>query len=78
MTAVDVKKVTRKQKLTKHMENFYYLLFAVSGQEPHDIRREVEDKMVRMFKKMDRIYSAIIRDKRKSFLNYHYIILKLL
>jgi hypothetical protein len=77
-TAVDVKKVIRKLKLTKYMENFYYILFAVPGQEPPYIRREVEDKMIRMFKQIDRIYGGIDKDNRKSFLNYYYIIFKLL
>ena len=60
------------------MENFYYILFAVTGREPPYIRREIEDKMVRMFKQIDRIYDAISHDGRKSFLNYYYIIFKLL
>ena len=77
-TAADVKNTIRKLKLTKYMENFYYILFAVTGREPPYIRRETEDKMVRMFKQIDRIYDAISHDGRKSFLNYYYIIFKLL
>jgi hypothetical protein len=77
-TAVDVKKAIRKLKLTKYMENFYYILFAVSGREPPYIRREVEDKMIRMFKQIDRVYDKVEHDRRKSFLNYYYIIFKLL
>ena len=68
----------RKLKLTKYMENFYYILFAVSGREPPYIRREVEDKMIRMFKQIDRVYDKVEHDRRKSFLNYYYIIFKLL
>ena len=30
-TAIDVKKAMRKMKMTKYMENFYYILFAVTG-----------------------------------------------
>jgi hypothetical protein len=33
-TAVDVKKVMRKLKLTKYMENFYFILFTVTGKQP--------------------------------------------
>ena len=29
--AIVVKKAIRKLKLTKYMENFYYILFAVAG-----------------------------------------------
>ena len=77
-TAVDIKKAIRKLKLTKYMENFYYIMFAVTGREPPYIRREVEDKMIRMFKQIDRAYGTVSHDKRKSFLNYYYIIFKLL
>ncbi len=34
--------------------------------------------MVRLFKQIDRFYSTIRHDKRKSFLNDYYIIFKLL
>ncbi len=77
-TAADVKKAIRKLKLNKYMDNFYYILFTVSGREPPYIRREVEGKMVRMFKQIDRNYGTISHDTRKSFLNYYYIIFKLL
>ena len=77
-TAVDVKKAMRKLKLTKYMENFYYILFAVTGKQPPYIKREIEDKIVQMFKMIDRIWCSVERDRRRSFLNYYYILFKLL
>ena len=77
-SAVDVKKAMRKLKLTKYIENFYYILFAVTGQQPPYIKREIEDKILRMFKMIDRVWCSIERDKRKSFMNYYYILFKLL
>ncbi len=77
-TALDVKKAMRKLKMTKYMENFYYILFAVTGKQPPYIKREIEDKIVRMFKMIDRVYHKIEKDKRRSFLNYYYILYKLL
>ena len=68
----------RKLKLTKYMENFYYILFAVTGTQPPYIKREIEDKIVRMFKLIDNVWCSIGRDKRRSFLNYYYILFKLL
>ncbi len=62
-TAMDVKKATRKLKLANYMENFYYLLFTDSGREPPYIRREVEHKMVRLLKQIDRIYGTIGNDR---------------
>ena len=77
-TAIDVKKAMRKLRLTKYIENLYYILFAVTGEEPPYIKREVEDKIVRMFKMIDRVWCSIERDNRRSFMNYYYIIFKLL
>ncbi len=77
-TAIDVKKAMRKLKMTKYIENFYYILFAVTGRQPPYIKREIEDKIVRMFKMIDRVYLKIEKDKRRSFLNYYYILFKLL
>ncbi len=31
VTAIEMKKTMRKLKLTKYMENLYYILFAVTG-----------------------------------------------
>ena len=77
-TATDVKNVMRKLKLTKYMENFYFIIFAMTGQQPPYIKREIEDKIMRMFKMIDRLWSSIEKDRRISFLNYYYIIYKLL
>ncbi len=73
-----MKKAIRKLKLTKHMENFYYILFTVTGKQPPDIKREIEKKIVRMFKMIDRVCGTIETDKRRSLLNYYYMLFKLL
>ena len=78
VTAIDVKKAIRKLKLTRYMENFYYILFTVTGKHPPYIKREIEDKIVRMFKMIDRVWCTVERDRRRSFLNYYYILFKLL
>ncbi len=78
VTVVHVKKAIRKLNLTKYMEIFYYILFAVTGKQPPYIKREIEDKIVRMFKMVDRVWCTIERDRRRSFLNYYYILFKLL
>ncbi len=74
-TAIDVK--TAKLKLTKYMENLYCILFAVTGKKPPYRKREVEDEIVRMFKMIDRVRQSIERDRRRSFPNYYYILIKL-
>ncbi len=67
-TAIGVKKAARKLKFTKYIENLYYILVAVSGKEPPYIKREIEDKIVRVFKLINRVWCSIERDSRKTFM----------
>ena len=77
-TAIDVKKAIRKLRLTKYIENFYYIMFTMTGEEPPYRKREFEEKIFRMFKMIDRVWCSIERDVRRSFMNYYYILFKLL
>ena len=47
-TGLDIKKALRKLKLNKYVENYSYILFAVSGKQPPYIPQEVEDKVIRI------------------------------
>ena len=76
--AVEIKRILRKLKLTKYVENAFYITFAISGQIPPYIKRETEDKMVRMFSRVTRAYPSVSTNNRRSFLSYYYIIFKLL
>ncbi len=73
-----MKKTMRKVELTKYIENLYYIIFAVTGTRPTCIKRETEDKIVRVFDMIDRLWPSIERDRRRSFLNHYYILSKLL
>ncbi len=59
------------------MEHLHYIFVAVTGKQPPYIKRKIEDKIVRIFKMIDRVWCSIDRDRRRSFLNY-YIMFKLL
>ncbi len=37
----------------------------------------MEHEIVRMFEIIDRVWSSVERDKRKSFLNYYFMLFKL-
>ena len=50
----------------------------MTGKQPPYIKHDIEDKIVRMFKMIDRVWSSIERDRRRSFLNYYYMLFKLL
>ena len=73
-----LKLAIKKLKLTSYMENLNSILGAITGEEPPYIPRVVEEKLIRMFKGIDRVYTEVQRDERKSFLNYNYILFKLL
>ena len=77
-TALDVKAAMRRLRLTRYMENAPFVLFAVSGKQPPYIPRMVEGRIVRMFKAIDRVFPRVQKDGRKSFLNYYFILFKLL
>jgi len=71
---VEIKRILRKLKLTKYVGNAFYITFAISAQIPPYIKRETEDKMVRMFGRILRAYPSISTHNRRSFLSYYYII----
>lgn len=74
----EIRAVLRKLKLTKYVENVFYITFAITGQEPPFIPRESEDKMIRLFSRILVAYGNIENHKRRSFPNYYYIVYKLL
>ncbi len=69
VTAIDVKKTTRKPELTKFIDNLYFILVAVVGKQSPYIKFEIVYKIVRMFENIDRLWSSIERDRRRNFLN---------
>jgi len=81
ITTLDIKQCLRRLKLGKYVENIFYIDHVLSGTPLPYIRREVEDKMVRLFKQVERIFGTVrsrVGFARTSFLNYYYVIYKLL
>ena len=80
-TLNDVKQSLRQLKLTKYVENILYIHHVLSGTPLPYIKREIEDKLVRMFKQMEQVF-GLVRPKvpfaRTSFLNYYFVLFKLL
>ena len=75
ITLDDVKLGLRKLKLNKYIENILYIHHVLSGTDLPYIKREIEDKMVRLFKQLDRVFGQV-RSKvpfaRTSFMNYYF------
>ena len=80
-TLNDVKQSLRQLKLTKYVENILYIHHVLSGTPLPYIKREIEDKLVRMFKQMEQVFGLVrprVPFARTSFLNYYFILFKLL
>ena len=81
ITLDDVKLGLRRLKQNKYIENILYLHHVLSGTPLPYIKREIEDKMVRLFRQLDRVF-GLVRSKvpfaRTSFMNYYFVLFKLL
>ena len=79
--ALDIKQSLRRLKLNKYVENIFYVQHVLAGTPLPYIRREVEDKTVRLFKQVERVF-GMTRPRasfpRTSVLNYYYAIYKIL
>ncbi len=88
ITPLDVKLSLRKLKLNKYVENIFYLHHVLTGTPLPYIKREIEDKMIRLFKQIERVFvlkdswggetSPRVQVARTSFLNYYFVLFKLL
>ena len=80
-TIQEVRQNLRKLKLNKYVENVLYIHHVLSGTPLPYIKREIEDKMIRLFKQLERVF-GLVRSRvpfaRTSFLNYYYVLFKLL
>ena len=79
LTGINLTRVIlRKSKLSKYNENVHMIWSMVSGRQPPYIKKLVEDKLLRYFKAIAQVYEPLKGNKRNSFLNYYYVLYKLL
>jgi hypothetical protein len=79
LTGVNITRcILRQSKLTKYIENAHYIWAMASNRQPPYIEKLVEDKLVRYFKAIVQVYEPLKGQKRNSFLNYYYVLYKLL
>ena len=63
------------------MENILYIHHVLTGTPLSYRTMEIEDKMVRLFKQVERVFELVrsrVPFARTSFLNYYYVLFKLL
>ncbi len=80
-TLHEVRQRLRKLRLNKYVENVLYIHHVLSGTPIPYIKREVEDKMIRLFKQLERVFGLVrprVTFARTSFLHYYYVLFKLL
>ena len=81
ITTRDIKQSLRRLKYNKYVGNIFYTQHVLAGTPLPYVRREVEDKIVRLFKQIERVFGTtrqMASFPRSSFLNYYYVICKLL
>jgi len=79
LTVKKIKNYLKRSSLTNYYEHAPYILSSINGKRTLQLSVEVEDKLRDMFKEIQDPYEVaknIVVPKRKSFLNYHYVIYK--
>ena len=79
LTGINITRIIlRKSNLSRYNENAHCIWAAVSYRQPPYIKKLVEDKLIRYFKAIAQVYEPLKGDKRNSFMNYYYVLYKLL
>ena len=73
-----VRALLRKHKLSKYNENSQLIWSMVSFSRPPYIKKLTEEKLIRHFKQIVAVYEPLKNQRRTSFLNYYYVLYKLL
>jgi len=75
---ITIQQVLRKLKLTKYVENIHYLEHIINHKILPYIPRLLEEKLITFFKQIDRTFDSLFNSRKQSFMNYYYVIYKLL
>jgi hypothetical protein len=79
LTGINITRIIlRKSKLSKYSDNANCIWATVSNRQRPYIKKLVEDKLIRYFKAVAQVYEPLKGDKRNSFMNYYYVLYKLL
>ena len=79
LTGINITRIIwRKSNLSKYNENAHCIWAMASNRQPPYIKKLVEDKLIRHFKAIAQVYEPLKGDKRNSFMNYYYVLYKLL
>ena len=78
ITSSKMRSILKKINKTKYYEHIFHIINKINGVPPPKLSKELEDKMILMFKQTQDPFSKICPDDRTNFLSYSYVIRKLL
>ena len=78
ITIEKMRSILKKINKTKYYEHVFHIINKINGVPPPKLSKELEEKMILMFKKTQEPFRKICPDNRTNFLSYSYVIRKLL
>jgi hypothetical protein len=78
ITSNKMRNILKKINKTKYYDHVFHIINKINGVPPPKLTKELEDKMIQMFKQTQEPFSKICPDNRTNFLSYSYVIRKLL
>ena len=78
VTKTIIKNILEKDNLTKYNDQITYILNIVNGKDFPNFGKDLEEKMIVMFKQVQEPFQKHCPKNRSNFLNYSYCIIKFL
>ena len=76
ITHKKVRELLKKLKLSKYYEHVPHITYHISGTIQKSMPMELEDKLIQMFKMIQRPFEQFCPPERKNFLSYPYVLYK--
>lgn len=74
---ITVRNILKKLNLSKYYENVFHIIYRINGLQPPTLSREVEEKLLHLFKQIEEPFRLYKKKGRKNILRYSYILYKL-
>ena len=76
ITHVKVRELLKKLKMSKYYEHIPHITYHISGTRQDSMPLELEDKLILMFRSIQKPFEKFCPNDRKNFLSYPYILYK--
>lgn len=77
LTEAKIKKYLKRLKLNEYYDNVIGIINKLTGRQPISLTREIEDKILNIFQRIQGPYMKYKPKNRKNFLSYSYILHKI-